>query len=414
MEQNEFRWKKKAILFLSSQAVTLFGSSLVQFAMVWFVTLKTSSGTWVSALSVCAFLPQFLISFVAGVWADRYPRKRLIILADGVIAVTTLILALSIPHLENDTVLLSAILVTSAIRSLGAGIQLPAVNAVIPQLVPDSQLMRFNGLNATVQSVVQFAAPAAAGAILTLGTLPQTLFIDVATAIVGIGFLAAIAIPKTAAQQDAPASMLEDLRIGVRYVFSTGFLKKLLLMYGGFIFLCVPAGFLATLFVSREYGDSYLYLTVVEVVGFIGMAAGGLLISIWGGFPNRVKTLIAGMSFFGALAVGMGVVDSFIVYLVCMLIYGVTLTMVQTATTTLLQEKAEPSMQGRVFGFLSTMYSGALPLGMAVFGPLADVVSLRLLMIGSGAILLLLALLLRLDRPFFLAGGAPATASTEK
>ena len=392
-------WKKKTILFLASQGITLFGSSLVQFAIVWYVTLQTSSGTLVSALTVCSFLPQFLISFFSGVWADRYPRKRLIILADGVIAAATLVLALLIPYIGQDWKLYAALLVTSVIRSLGAGVQTPAVGAIIPQLVPEERLMRFNGINATLQSCVQFAAPAAAGAILTYSTLRSTLFIDIATAVIGITILSFVAIPKLVPSQAAEApSVLSEMKQGMRYAASNGFIKKLLISYGIFIFLAVPAGFLATLFVSRTYGDSYFYLTAVELVGFAGMAAGGLLIGTWGGFKSRMKTLLTGLGAFGTLGILMGAILNFPVYLTLMVIYGIALTMVQTAVTTLIQEKTEEQMQGRVFGFLSAMYSGFLPIGMAVFGPLADLVPLRLLMIGSGLALIVLTFAMRLDR----------------
>ena len=74
-----------------------------------------------------------------------------------------------------------------------------------------------------------------------------------------------------------------------------------------------------------------------------------------------------------------------------MFAYGILLTMIQTAVTTMIQEGAEESMQGRVFGLLGTVYSGFLPFGMAVFGPLSDAVPLSWVMIGSGAILILLA-----------------------
>lgn len=396
MTQN---WEKKTVAFLISQGVSLFGSSLVSFAIVWYVTLTTSSGAWVSALTICSFVPQFVISFFSGVWADRYPRKRLIILADSTIAVATLILALLMPHIKEGTPLMAALLIVSVIRSMGAGVQTPAVNAMIPQLVPEEHLMRFNGANATLQSVVQFAAPAAAGAILTFSTLQGTLFIDITTAIVGVGLLSCIAIPsqKWAETRDT-ISVFGDMKHGMKYAASHRFIGKLLLSYGLFIFLAVPAGFLATLFVSRTYGDSYFYMSVVEIVGFIGMAAGGVLIGAWGGFSDRVKTLLAGIAAFGALAVGMGAIRSFIVYLVLIAAYGIALTAVQTSVTTLIQERAETTMQGRVFGFLGAMYSGFLPVGMAVFGPLADAVPLRALMIGPGAALLVMALVLRLDK----------------
>jgi len=84
MEQPDTHWRRKTILFFISQGVTLFGSMLVQFAIVWYVTLKTTSGAWVAALTVCSFLPQALISFVSGAWADRYSKKMLIIVSDAV------------------------------------------------------------------------------------------------------------------------------------------------------------------------------------------------------------------------------------------------------------------------------------------------------------------------------------------
>ena len=113
--------------------------------------------------------------------------------------------------------------------------------------------------------------------------------------------------------------------------------------------------------------------------------------SIWGGFKSRVTTMSVRLIAFGSLAIGMGLSKQFALYLTLMIIYGVAITMVQTATTTLIQEKAEMSMQGRVFGLFGAMYSGFLPVGMAIFGPMADEISLQWIMIGSGIALLVLA-----------------------
>ena len=114
--------------------------------------------------------------------------------------------------------------------------------------------------------------------------------------------------------------------------------------------------------------------------------------SIWGGFKSRVTTMSVGLIAFGSLAIGMGLSKQFALYLTLMIIYGVAITMVQTATTTLIQEKAEMSMQGRVFGLLGTMYSFFLPVGMAIFGLMADKISLQWIMIGSGIALIVLSI----------------------
>ena len=394
MDQAQNHWKRKTILFLISQCITLFGSMIVQMSIIWYVTLKTSSGGWVAAFTICSYLPQFLISFFAGVWADRYSRKKLIILADGVITVATLVMFLVMPMISLDSILLSALLAVSIIRSVGAGIQTPAVNAVIPQLVPEEYLMKYNGLNATVQSIVQFAAPAVAGAVLSIGTFRATLFIDVLTALVGIGLLSCVLLPKQEASNEN-VSILSEIKAGIRYSFSDKLIGKILIVYGLYILLCVPAGFMAALLVSRVYGDVYWYLTALELVGFAGMALGGVLMGVWGGFKSRIKTFALGLFVLSLMTIGMGISPYFILYLVLMFVYSIALTMIQTATTTIIQEKADSSMQGRVFGLMGAMYSGFLPVGMAIFGPLADVMPLQWIIVGSGIALVLVTVYLQ-------------------
>ena len=394
MDQAQNHWKRKTILFLISQCITLFGSMIVQMSIIWYVTLKTSSGGWVAAFTICSYLPQFLISFFAGVWADRYSRKKLIILADGVITVATLVMFLVMPMISLDSILLSALLAVSIIRSVGAGIQTPAVNAVIPQLVPEEYLMKYNGLNATVQSVVQFAAPAVAGAVLSIGTFRATLFIDILTALVGIGLLSCVLLPKQEASNEN-VSILSEIKAGIRYSFSDKLIGKILIVYGLYILLCVPAGFMAALLVSRVYGDVYWYLTALELVGFAGMALGGVLMGVWGGFKSRIKTFALGLFVLSLMTIGMGISPYFILYLVLMFVYSIALTMIQTATTTIIQEKADSSMQGRVFGLMGAMYSGFLPVGMAIFGPLADVMPLQWIIVGSGIALVLVTVYLQ-------------------
>ena len=129
----------------------------------------------------------------------------------------------------------------------------------------------------------------------------------------------------------------------------------------------------------------------MEVVGFVGMMAGGIIMSTWGGFKSHLKTMVVGLVAFGILAICMGLSQQFIQYLFLMLLYGVALTMVQTAITTMLQEKTAPAMIGRVFGLFGSMYSGFLPIGMIVFGPLADIIPMRWIMVGSGIALICIA-----------------------
>lgn len=400
IEKRIVNWKSRTVLFLISQCVTLFGSTLVQMAIVWYVTLNTSSGVWVAAFSICSYLPQFLMSFIGGVWADRYSRKRLIIGADISIAAVTFIMMLAMPFIREEKFLLGGLLVMSIIRSVGAGIQTPAVNAVIPQLVPESQLMRFNGINATMQSLVQFAAPAAAGLLLSLSTLQSTLIIDILTAVFGVGILSCVLIPKQRSIEKS-ASVIKDMRMGIHFAFSDKLIRKLLIVYGLFTFLCVPAGFLAGLLVNRVYGNTYWYLTAVELIGFFGMIMGGLLMSLWRGFKSRINTLVFGLFIFGIMAVGMGLTKKFILYLILMALYGVALTIVQTSITTLIQENVKSLMQGRIFGLVGSMYSGFIPIGMVIFGPMADIIPLEWIIVCSGVLVMMIAMILRFDHQLY-------------
>lgn len=393
-------WKTRAVLFLISQSITLFGSTLVQMAIVWHATLYTSSGAWVAVFSVCSYLPEFVVSLLGGVWADRYSRKSLIIGADFAIALVTLGMMLLMPKIADPVKLLWALLILSVLRALGAGVQSPAVNAAIPSLVPAKQLMRFNGIHAAMQSLVRFAAPAVAGIILTIHSLRMTLSLDVLTAAWGIGLLFCVSIPHERKSGVKP-SVLADLKAGLSYGFSDKLIGRLLVIYGWFVFLCVPAGFLSGLLVSRLYGETYGYLTAAELAGFAGMMAGGLIMSAWGDFSNRKKTLLLGLLLFGLMAIFMGMTTSFPLYLALMALYGVAMTAVQTTITTLLQERAGVSVQGRIFGLLGSMYAGFMPAGMAVFGPLADQIPLQGLMVASGVALIAMAVIARLDPSFW-------------
>lgn len=407
MKKTATPWKKKAIAFLISQGITLFGSSLVQMAIIWYVTLQTSSGIWVTILTLCAFLPQMFLSFFAGVWADRHSRKALIIAADIAIAAATLGLALMMLSGLTGQSSLPAIIAVSLVRSLGSGIQTPAVNAMIPQLVPEEKLLRFNGINSSMQAIVQFGAPAAAGALMAFGSLSAILMIDVATAAIGVTLLAFLRIPRhrNSAQGQA-APFFTDMKAGIRFAFRDGFIGKLLLLYGAFILLSVPSGFLTALMIERTFGGSYLYLSASETVGFAGMVLGGLLLGVWGGFKNRNRTLFLGLLLYAAFAVLLGTVTQFWLFAAAIFLLSFAIPIVQSSMTTMLQEKVATEMQGRVFSLLNVMFSGFMPLGMALFGPMADLVPIRWLMLGTGGILLVLAVALPCFKAFYL-GGIP-------
>jgi len=385
-------WRRRAVLFIISQGITLFGSSIVQMAIIWQVALETSSGFWLTVLTLSSTIPQMILSFFGGVWADRYSRKRLIILADAGIAVVTLVLAL-IFMFGKTTNILPLLVLVSALRSVGSGIQTPAVSAVIPQIVPEEQLIRYNGINSSMMAIVQFASPAVAGAVLSIGSFHWLLLLDVATAMIGISLLSFVTIEKLKKAEQSEQTFFSDMKAGISYAAKELVVKRLLLTYGAFIFLSVPSSFLTVLMIERTFGNSYTYLTVNEMAGFAGMVLGGILLGTWGGFKQRTKTLVFGLVCFGTFSLVLGFTYIFWLFAVMMFMMSFFIPIVQSATTTMLQEHVPAEKQGRIFGLLGAMYSGFMPLGTALFGPLADVIKIQWLVIGCGAFLVILGLL---------------------
>ncbi len=409
INQPDWNWKRTTAGFLAGQGISLFGSQIVQMAMIWHMTLETSSGIWITALTLAAFLPQMIISLLGGVWADRYNRKKLIIISDTIIAITTLLLACYLLAGNTGATALQVIILAAAIRSLGSGVQTPAVQAMLPQFVPEASLARVNGYNSTIQSVVQFASPVAAGALMALGPIHNILLIDVATAIIGIGILAVLRIPPHQ-QPGKPetTSILAEMKQGLRFAWNHPFLRKLLTTYGIFIFLSVPSGFLTALMIQRTFGDQVWLLTVNETLGFAGATLGGLLLGITGGFRNRNKTFFAGIILYGIASLAVGFTTVFRLFAALMFIIGLSIPAAQTAVFTLIQEKVEPAMLGRVFSLVNVLFSGFMPLGMALFGPLADFVRIQTMVVACAILIIMLSLNMVLARGYYQAGESTA------
>lgn len=386
-------WKRNIILFLSSQTISLFGSSLVQYAIMWYITLTTESGLMMTLYIVCGFIPTFLLSPVAGVWADRYNRKRLIIMADGMIAIATFILAIVFLLGYKEIWLL---FVMAAIRAVGAGIQSPAVGAILPQIVPSDKLTQVNGINGTLQAVMMFVAPMASAALLTMATLEAIFFIDVITAAIAIlTLLLFFKIPvhvKAAAEQTT--SYLADFKQGLTYIGQHPYLKSFFLFFAVFFVLMAPASFLTPLQVTRTFGDDVWRLTAIEIAFSIGMMAGGAIIASWGGFRNKVHTMAFASLIMAVCTFALGIAPFFWLYLAFMGAFGIAVPLFNTPTTVMIQERVDESYLGRIFGIFSMISTSMMPIGMLIFGPIADVIAIEWLLIGTGALMVVMSLLL--------------------
>lgn len=398
-------WKRNAVLFLASQTLSLLGSALVQYALLWHVTLETRSGILMTLFITAGFLPTFLLSPFAGVWADRYDRRKLVIAADGLIALVTLALALA---LSIHGTALWLFFVAAAVRSVGTAVQQPAVNALVPQLVPEEHLMRFNGIQGTLLSVNMLVAPALAGFLMSVAPLQVLFFIDAVTAavaIVLIAFFIRIA-PRPRAAGTVQLSHLEEMREGFRYIRHHPHLVPFFGYLGLILLLITPAAFLTPLQTARTFGPEVWRLTAIEIVFSGGMLLGGAALAVWGGFANRMRTMVTSTLVMGVCTVALGVLPDFWFYLGAMGLFGVALPLYNTPATVMLQERVEPAFLGRVFSVMSMLSTSLMPLSMLLFGPLAEVVSIERLLQVTGVLVLILGLLAPWHRRL-MAFGAP-------
>ena len=405
-------WKRQTALFLTSQTLSLFGSSLVQYALMWHVTLATKSG-WVMTLFVlCGFVPSFLVSPFAGVWADRMNRKRLIILSDGAIALATLVLALVFIAGQEA---LWLVMVTAAIRAVGQAVQGPAVGALLPQFVPPEQLARVNGLSSSLQSATMFASPILSGVLMTVWPLELVFFLDVGTAALAISVLAFFLKVPPHAKASAPqtVSYLADLKLGFRYVRDHRYLVSFFVFVGVLLLFLGPAAFLTPLQVARSFGSDVWRLTAIEVVFSAGMLAGGVLIAVWGGWRNRVHSMLFATAIMALCTLLLGVLPNFWVYLIPMGVFGIAMPYFNTAAAVLIQEHVDPDYLGRVFSIFTMLTTSMMPLGMLLYGPLAEVVRIEVLLLITGAMMTLLAAAMLFDKRLLQAGTPQSHAIDE-
>lgn len=400
----QYNWKRNAGVFLASQAISILGSSLVQYAILWHITLTTQSGVFATLSIICGFLPTLFLSPFAGVWADRYDRKKLIVLADGGIALATLILAITF-SLGYDAIW--TLLATMAVRAFGSAVQNPCVNAMLPSIVPTEELTRVNGLYSSVNSIIFIASPILSGALMGFASLQVIFFIDVITAALAIAVMMLfLHLPEKTqgAEEVTGTDYFAEMKAGFAYIRSQKYLVHFFAFCVAFFFLASPLVNLTPLQVTRNFGDNARMLAAIEVAFSVGMLGGGLLLTVWPGLKNRTHTLVLSSFLLAAGQMALGLPLNFVAYMIVMGLLGLILTYFNTPAIVLLQERVEPAYMGRVFGVMTMLTSSVMPLSMLLFGPLADVIKIDYMLLATGAAMFVVAVAIMKDKPLIRAG----------
>jgi len=387
------RWQRRFFSVWGGQAVSLFGSNLVQFGLVWWLTESTGSATVLAMATLVALLPSVFLSPFAGALVDRWNRRRVLIVADTLIALVTVGLA-GLFLVGAERVWL--VYLVMFLRAAGGSFHWPAMQASTSLMVPEQHLSRIAGLNQSLRGAVGIVAPPAGALLLQILPLQAVLAIDVGTALFAIVPLFFVHIPQPASSAEGdgalpdgalPAvSLLEDVRQGFRYVRGWPGLFAILVMATVINFLLTPASSLMPLLVTDHFGGEALELGWLQSAWGGGVVAGGLILGAWGGFRRRILTSLLGLVGIGVgfLLVGLLPPSGFILAVGGIFLAGTMNPITNGPLFSIVQAEVAPDMQGRVFTLIQSMATAATPLGMLIGGPVADAFGVRVWYLVGG------------------------------
>jgi DHA3 family macrolide efflux protein-like MFS transporter len=391
MRQQQTRWGIPFFTIWGGQQLSLIGSNVAQFALVWWVTQKTGSATVLATATLVSLLPSVLLGPLVGALVDRWNRRVVMMVADSLIALASAWLAYLF---WMDAMRIEAIYVVMLVRAIGTAFHFPTMQASTSLMVPQEHLPRVAGLNQMMSGAMNVIGPPLGALLLNLLPLHAIMAIDVATAGFAIVPLFFITIPQPQRTEASSgiAGVWNDVREGFRYIRGWPGLLAICGMAMVLNFLTNPVFVLTPILVTDHFGGGAFQLGWLNSAGGIGMIAGGVILSVWGGFRRRIVTGLMGIagSGLGVILIGLTPATAFPLAVGGMF-FGMALNAICNGVLfALLQELVAPEMQGRVFTVVVSLCTAMAPLGMAVAGPAADALGVNSLYViaGTGTLLL--------------------------
>ena len=388
-------WKAPFFTIYSGQALSLLGSQLVQFALIWYLTVETGSATVLATASLVGLVPHVVLGPIVGTLVDRWNRRVIMITADSIIALATILLALLF---ATGNVEIWHIYLLMFIRSLAGGFHGNSMTASTSLMVPKEHLTRIQGINQMLNGGLNIVAAPLGALLLELLPMQGILAIDVVTAILAIVPLFLFAIPQperieqgTLQSSDKP-TVWQDFASGLRYVLKWPALLIIASMAVLINFLLTPAFSLLPLLVKDYFNGDAIQLSWVNSAFGVGIIIGGLLLSIWGGFKNKIMTSMLGLAGMGIGTLLMSQVPPTGIYIVigAALIVGFMQPITNGPIFAVMQSTVPPDMQARVFSLLGSAVAAMSPVGLLIAGPLSDKFGIQTWFLLGGTICLLM------------------------
>jgi len=411
-------WKKTFAIIWTGQFMSLLSSAGVNFAIIIWLSLETGSAEVLAFAAIATFIPQALIGPFAGVYIDRWDRKATMIAADGFIALCTLAMSLLFYLGYFELVLVYVLL---ALRSIGSAFHMPAMQASVPLLAPASELLRIAGINQVIQSVSNIAGPALGALAIGLMDIQHVLLLDVAGAIFAICSLLLVSIPNPEREASVSAGVsqvLRDIASGITAVTANRGLAYMFLFSILATFCIMPVAVLFPLLTLQHFGGGKFEMSLIEVVWGIGMLAGGGILGIFKPRFNKVVIVNSMHIILGAtLSVsGMLSPSGFLLFVILTTLGGLSASIYHASFMTIVQEKVNPAVLGRVFSMFFSIALLPSVIGLLGTGFIADTIGISrtFVILGSfvgliGIISFFVPVLMELDtKPLGSESGVPA------
>jgi MFS family permease len=360
----------------AGQIVSVLATSMSQFALTIWAYEKTGSATALGVVSTTFLVPFLLLSPVAGLMVDRYNRKLMMMVSDltAVLATAALLIIHATGQLE-----MWHLYAASAVIGLGSTFQWPAYSAAISTMIPKQHYSRANGMMSLIESGPAVLAPILAGLLLPAIQLTGILTVDVVTFFVAIAALALVHVPqprKTVEGQAGSGSFLREALFGFKYIFDRRGLLGLLIFFICLNFIIGLSGSLYSPFILSRTGSDSASLGAVLSASAVGAVAGGLLISLWGGFKRRMTSIFIGEVLTGLFVLAVfGLGRSLPVWAAAAFVGGIFPVFTNGASQAIWQAKVAPDVQGRVFSARRMIAWCMGPITPVLAGALADFVT---------------------------------------
>lgn len=390
--ENE-KWLQTYLFIWSGQFISMLTSYAVNFAIVIWLSLEHNSAEVLAIAGISAILPQAVIGSFAGVFIDRWSRKKVLILSDAFLALCALIMIIL---LRNETINLNWIYLMLSLRSVGNAFHSPAMQAVAPLLVPQKELLRVSGINQLLQSLSGVVGPAIGTLAITYMSIHNVLYLDMIGAISAITSLVFVRIPNPKTEiKSSLSNVLMELKDGYNTVLKNSGLRLLFLYAMMVTFFIMPAAIMFPLLTTGYYQGGKIEISIIQIVWSVGMLIGGTVLGV---FKVKIPKIILvntmhimlGLSF---ILCGWLPSNWFIGYTLTTLLGGIAISIFSASFTTILQEEITPNMLGRVFSMYYSMTVLPTVVGLLFTGVIAEKIGVTNSFLISGLVVVIIGVL---------------------